>query len=202
MYNALIRFKNNIEEVRNIGALHSYLKSSILAPMTFDDLLRSQIVYSVSAFDKLIHDLVIMGMVEIFSSKRLPTKKYLSENISLETYLLMQTSTIPPKEFLFEQELFQKLKHISYQSPEKIADGLSYIWNEKHKWQKISSLLAMNEEFLKVQLKLIVDRRNRIVHEADFDPITLKKSLISESETDTIIDFIESCGETIAKLVI
>ena len=79
MYRALTLFKANIEDAKNLTALYEYLENYITSPLSFEDLLRAQIVYSVSAFDKLIHDVIRIGMLEIFDNRRPSTRKYLAE---------------------------------------------------------------------------------------------------------------------------
>ena len=133
MHNSLQAFKRNIVTTRELASLHEHLNTHVRMPLTFDDLLRFQIVYSVSAFDKLIHDVVRIGMVETFKGNRPPTAKYLAEKISMSTYGTLDAATIPPKEFYFEQDIIGKLRTITYQSPENVADGLSYVWDETHK---------------------------------------------------------------------
>lgn len=201
MYNSLLAFRHNIAGIRELATLHDYLLNQVKLPMTFDDLLRFQIVYSVSAFDKLIHDLIRIGMVEMFVGKRPATGKYLSERISLSAYRTISGATFPPREYYFEQEIISKLRTIAYQSPENIADGLSYIWDEKHKWQKIASAMTMDEDGVKTKLKLIVDRRNKIVHEADVDIASGGKFTISKADCEATVPFIEKCAEEIVKLV-
>ncbi len=202
MYKAFELFAKNINEAQDLTLLYEYLQTSLTSPFSFEDLLRAQIVYSVSAFDKFIHDIIRIGMIEIFTGKRLPTPKYLAESISIETYNQMISATIPPKEYIFEQAIFQKFKTVSFQSPEKIAEGLSYIWNEKQKWQKIAEIMETDDKTAKTTLKLIADRRNTIVHEADIDPLTSKKYSITRDECQNITDFIYRCGEAIFDLVV
>jgi hypothetical protein len=79
---------------------------------------------------------------------------------------------------------------------------LSYIWDEKHKWQKIGAAMAIKEEQARTQLKLIVDRRNKIAHEADVDITSGGKFAISKSDCESTVLFIEKCGEEIVKLVV
>lgn len=201
MYRALSLFQSNIQEARNLTILYGYLKNTIVSPLYFDDLLRAQIVYSVSAFDKLIHDIVRLGMLEIFMEKRPTTPKYLAESISMITYNELVTATIPPPEYIFEQAIFQKLKTIAYQDPQKVAEGLSYIWEEKGKWQKIATRMGMEESFVKTRLKLIVNRRNIIVHEADIDPLTNQKYDLDKDESEAIVTFLFHCGNAIFELV-
>jgi RiboL-PSP-HEPN len=202
MHNSLNLFKFNIAEARNLTALYDYLEVSMKSPLSFDDLLRSQIVYSVSAFDKLIHDIIRIGMVEIFVGRRSPTPAYLAESIAISTHNELISATIPPPAYIFEQAIFRKLKIISYQEPSKIAEGLSYIWEEKQKWQKISAEIGLSDKDVKTQLKLIANRRNTIVHESDIDISSNSKYPIDKNDCKAITDFLEQCGEAIVKLII
>jgi RiboL-PSP-HEPN len=202
MHSALILFKANMEEAKNLTSLYEYLESSIKSPLSFDDLLRSQIVYSVSAFDKLIHDVIRIGIMEIFTDKRQPTPKYLAEPISTSTYNDLISATIPPKEYIFEQAIVKKLKTFSYQDPDKVSEGLSYIWEEKQKWQKIALKMAIDNETAKTTLKLITNRRNLIAHEADINPETNQKYSISKWDCQSITEFLCKCGEAIVDLVV
>jgi hypothetical protein len=202
MHSALMLFKENMEEVKNLTFLYEYLESSIRSPLSFDDLLRSQIVYSVSAFDKLIHDVIRIGIMEIFTNRRQPTPKYLAESISISTYNDLNFATFPPREYIFEQAIIKKFKTFSYQDPEKVSEGLSYIWEEKQKWQKIAFKMAIDDKTAKTTLKLITIRRNSIAHESDIDPLTSQKCSISKSECQSITEFLHKCGEAIVDLVI
>ena len=58
MHSARTLFDSNVAAARELDALYTYLVANVVAPLSYDDLLRSQVVYAVSAFDKLIHDLV------------------------------------------------------------------------------------------------------------------------------------------------
>jgi hypothetical protein len=120
----------------------------------------------------------------------------------MSAYANLSSATIPPKEYYFEQEIISKLGIVAYQSPENIADGLSYIWDEKYKWQKIATAMAIDENQARTQLKLIVDRRNKIAHEADLDITSGGKFAISRPDCESIVLFIERCGEEIVKLVV
>ena len=201
MYRALTLFKANIEDAKNLTSLYEYLEDSIKSPFPFDDLLKAQIVYSVSAFDKLIHDIIRIGMMEIFTNERPATPKYLAESISISMYNELISATVPPREYIFEQSLFKKFKTFSFQEPEKVAEGLSYFWEEKQKWQKIAIKMGMDDRTAKTTLKLIINRRNSIVHEADIDPSTNQKYSISKDECQSITDFLSKCGEEIVGLV-
>ena len=202
MRNSLTIFQKSIAESRHNTFLFDFLTENLRVPVSFDDLLRNQVAQAVGAFDKLLHDLIRIGMREIFMGRRTATAKYQAEAISLQLHTALLAATIPPKEALFEQAVVVKLKHLSFQHPEKISEGLSLIWGEKHKWNKIALEMRLNSHYVVTKMGLISSRRNAIVHESDMDPITNTKTSISRGECQDITDFVEQCGMKIAFLVI
>lgn len=202
MHRAISAFTTSIQDARTLTSLYDFLTTAVPSPFSYDDLLRSQIVYSVGAFDKLIHELVRIGMVETFIGSRVATPKYHAESISIQFHGLLLAATLPPKEILFEQEIATKLKVMSFQHPDKVAEGLAFIWDEKHKWKTISDRMGWSAEAAKTKLKLIVGRRNAIVHESDSDPLSNIKNPITRTECNEVTDFMELCGTSIAHLVI
>jgi hypothetical protein len=203
MNNALNLFKNNINSAKEITGLYDYLHNTLHANIyTGDDLLRAQIVYAVSAFDKLMHDIIRVGMIEIFHNFRAVTPKYSQETFSIETFsAIFETSDIYEQQNNFEKAIIFKFRAVSYQKSTKIADGLSYIWNESHKWQKIAARMNIPEAEIKESLDLIFNQRNRIVHEADHNPSTLNKYTIDKNITEQSVQLLENCGEAIVALV-
>lgn len=194
-------FEENMNAADALSAVYEHLKNSIGDAVDFDDLLRSKIMYSVSAFDKLMHDLVRVKMVEIFSGTRPATPKYLGEAITLADHLLLtQENPSFPPQASFEQLVYAKLKTISYQSPDNIVGGLALIWDESQKWQKIGQAMGVSDQTIKTRIKLIVARRNAIVHEADIDPSTNQKLPISKSDADETADFLRALGGAITAL--
>ncbi|MET7244877.1 HEPN domain-containing protein [Methylobacterium sp. EM32] len=202
MLNAKARFNAALTSVRAQGLLYDHLVQNLAGTYNYDDILRFQIVFAVSAFDKLIHDLIRVGMVNSFKNARPHTPKYLSESISMGTHFSLSTASIPPAEYLFEQEIVKKLKTNSYQDPDKVSEGLSLIWIEKHKWQAIAGRMGIDQQTATTTLKLIAGRRNAIVHEADMDPIQHAPNTITKQEADNVINFIDLCGNSIVDLVI
>ena len=211
MRNALATFTQNISDARQMTSLHEHLTHAIQSPVNFDDLLRFQVVYAVSAFDKLMHDIIRIGMVDIFTGKRASTKKFCSESISLEAYYALRRTISTSSDVqlfdlteaqLFEQEITAKLKINSYQTPEKIADGLSYIWDIPDKWQRIADKMNLPKEVVRKQLSLVVEQRNRIAHEADINPATGAKYPIARDDCVSTLLFVEKCGQSIVDLVL
>jgi hypothetical protein len=200
MQSAFNQFKNSVKYVKELDTLYIYLKDTLLLPNDLTDLLRAEWVYTISAMDNLIHDLVRLGMIEAFQGSRVKTKKFLAFGISIDTYTNITSSIltdVPPPEFWFEQEVIQKHKHLSFQDPDKIADGLSLIWNENVKWYKLSQRVGITESDLKTRLKTIISRRNQIVHEADLDLMSGKRNAIDKADIDSVVHFIELLSEAI-----
>jgi hypothetical protein len=209
MQQAFEQFKNNIKSVKELEVIHYHLVTEMKLPNDLSDILRSQLVYAVSALDKLIHELVRIGMLQSFLGQRTKTLKFNGFTISLETYNKIQQISksteilqLERPEYFFEQEIIIKHKHLSFQDPDKISDALSLIWEEKQKWQKIALSLNMSDDYLKKRLKNIVSRRNQIAHEADIDIQTNLRNSIDENDAKESVDFIFSLGESIFKLVV
>ena len=200
MPDALTVFRANMGEADALTGLYDYLTGAVRGPFSLDDLLRSKFVYAVGAFDKLIHDIVRQGMVEIYAGRRLPTPKYLAEPIPMSVAQQLITPTTPPPEVIFEQTVRAKLKSLSFQDPDKVADGLAYVWNEAQKWQKIAAAIGAKEKVTRTTFKVIATRRNSIVHEADIDPISESKRPISRSEVEDVGTLLRTVGEAVYAL--
>ena len=201
MRNSYIQFGDNIRIAKELFGVYDHLTSTLTVPCDFSDILRSQIVYAVSAFDKFMHDIVRIGMIDIFCNRRPSTPKYNMYSFSLERYAQISTATVPPKEYWFSLDIFQKHKQLSFQDPIKVADALSHIWNEDHKWQQISAHLGITEEAAKTRLRMIIDRRNTIVHEADIDPFSGIRYLLTRKDVVDTIDFISDLANAIYTLI-
>jgi hypothetical protein len=202
MLNAKRVFHRNIQQANELGAVYDHLSNTVNIPQQFDDLLRSQIVNAVSAFDKLMHDLIRIGMVQMFENQRPSTNKYLNETIAIQHLSTLMAGAVPPPAVRFEEIIREKLSKFSFQDPTKIADGLSYIWSENQKWQQIALILGMSDDDAKRKLKLIVTRRNAVVHEADLDPVNNLKQAITRSEATDITNFLLALGNRICDLVV
>jgi hypothetical protein len=101
-----------------------------------------------------------------------------------------------------ENEIRERLGYQSFQQADKIADAIRYI-SDKKLWDEVASHMATSAENIKKQLKLIVDRRNKIAHEADIDP-TFNiggRWNIDEVLGGDAVDFIEQLVENIHQVL-
>lgn len=60
-------FKESIESIKSLHALHKHL-CSLLPAIDLSEILRAEIVLIVSAFDCFIHDIVRKGVMDIFNA--------------------------------------------------------------------------------------------------------------------------------------
>ncbi len=193
------RFDKNIGRVKNLDSLYLHFTTTLKIPHNdVADILRSEIMYLISAFDKFIHDIVRQGMVDSFMNNRPKTKAFKNFTISLNQFQSLNNfSSVPPPHIIFENIVTENHKHLSFQTPEKVSDALSLIWNETHKWQKIANCMSLPEDDVRVELKNIVIRRNQIVHESDVDLMTSNIQPISHNDVNESINFIEKLAACI-----
>lgn len=194
------KFNKLIEETKNVQQIYHYLKNVAKVPLDISDLLRWQWVQYVSALDKLVHDLVRIGMLNIYEGKCEKTPKYKTFQLDIETYNEMQNQPIRAVT-IFEQKIVQKHGFLAFQDPNKISEALSFIWNENDKWGKIAYQMEMPKEECVAFLKNIVIRRNQIVHEGDYTDALSQRQDIFEQDIEDIRIYILKLGNSIYNLV-
>lgn len=194
-------FRDSIADAIKLRSLYTHCVDELNLPGDYSDLLRMDIVYCMSALDKLIHDIVNSGMVDIYCGRKAVTQKYLNEPVAISNHISLKTANIPPPEIVFDGIIRLKLKHRSFLDPEKLADALGLVWNEQNKWDRIATAMQSNKRAVTTELRNIFQRRNAIVHEADIDPVTNTKIAIEIQDTIRIENFILNLGENIHTLV-
>jgi hypothetical protein len=97
-----------------------------------------------------------------------------------------------------EDEIRERLGYQSFQQPDKIADAIRLICDKKL-WNEVAARLGRDAKDIKQQLSAIVDRRNKIAHEADIDPTfgIGNRWNIDEVLVNDAVDFIEQVVESI-----
>lgn len=195
------QFEASLDDSKQLRYLYAHCVEGLNFPGAYCDLLRMSVTYSMSALDKLIHDLVLYGMVETYMGRRHATRKFKSEGVSIQNHLELSNASIPPSEIIFEGIVKQKIGHLSFLDPEKMADALSLIWNQDHRWREIANAMGRKEQDVKTELRNIYKRRNAIVHEADKDPVTNAKMPLPLDDAERIENFIRDLGNAIYKLV-
>jgi hypothetical protein len=199
MQQAIEQFRINIDRARHLSTIFQAFEDMTTDVIDLSDVLRSEIVLAVSALDHFIHDLVRLGMLDIFQGKRPFTKAYNKFPVPLHT-THSAISDLQNIEWL-DSVIRQSHGWKSFQTPNNIADAIRLIV-EKNLWDEVGDVLNLSAEEVKTKLKAIVDRRNKIAHEADLDP-TLPNARwpITRSDIDQSVDFVHSVGEAIYQVV-
>lgn len=190
------RFETLIEDTKNVKTLYDYFENTMKAPIDTSDLLRWQWIQCISAFDKFIHDVVRIGMIEIYQGYRVPTPKYATFQIDIQTCSDIVNTPITAA-ILLEQKIILKHSFCAFQEPSKVADALAYIWNDGDKWGTIAGMVGMTKNDCVTFLKNAVIRRNQIVHEGDYIDMLSKRQDIYEQDVDGVRDYILKIGKAI-----
>jgi hypothetical protein len=202
MQAAIVQFRRNQQSVEDLGKLYILIKDNYpLLAVQSEEILRAQIALIVSALDNYVHDCVRLGMLEIFQGQRLQTKHYQSfplNFIFLDRLLNSQTSQ--DRLNIIEEALRISNARDSFQSARGVEHAMNLISVDKV-WTKIAPLMNMAADDVRNELGLIVDRRNKIVHEADFNFTTGTKYPIDKVLADNAIHFVSRMCESIQTIL-
>ena len=200
MDNAIKQFRANLVYVRNLRALHAAMRQRTTGAVDLSDLLRAELVMSVSALDQYIHEVVRTGMLLAIAGKRPSTEALAKFSVSLATVKLFGAD--PASQTWLDAEVRTRHSYMAFQQPEKIADALRLVCSRKRLWEQVGARLGKTATEVKQQIELTVRRRNQIAHEADLDPSSPgRRWPIDEKMVDDTVAFIESVCETIQTLL-
>lgn len=186
------RFETNLKSVMNLASIFQYLgKNAPNVDGTY--LLRSEYVLIISAFDNYLHEKINEVILNRFFNNEI------DQNTILKIPLFVVQQIISEQNIYLQRQLLssyiQKItKKDSYQSPSSIEKALNLI-GIKHIWKKLGVVLETPPADVKRQLSLIVNRRNKIAHEADTDTFT---GIVADID----ISQLKVCFEFISNLVI
>lgn len=180
----------NLQNIKNMHWLHEQLVS-IVPAMDLSDLLRSEHVLIVSAFDCYIHDVVLSGMTEMFNESKKECKDFTDFCIPMSTVkLLLATQDSSIREEIYNASVKRILSKDSYQSPKSVEFALGLI-NLRKVWKNIGDYIGKPTEEIKRKLGLIIQRRNKIAHEADIDNfVSMEKTSIDRSDVYDVFSFL------------
>ena len=197
------------ERCELFAALHAYLTSHVTAALQPDELLRAEWASRVSALDLYIHELVAQNMLRIFDGHRSACPGFAKLQVSSDALMRIQAAASPAhRSTAFDLEVRTQLSRRTFQYPDDIAEAVRLIspcklWNDVAlKLGATTATLTVATESLKKRLSLIVDRRNKIVHEGDLQP-TVPRTLwpISKSDISDVAKFINEIVSAIDRIV-
>jgi hypothetical protein len=167
MLSAHRQFKINIDRARDLQALHATLLATTTGALDLTDILRAALVVAVSAFDHFVHEIARIGMLETYDNRRPRTDAFGRFSVTLENVL--SGAATPGSLLWLEVEIRRQHSWVSFQQADKVADAIRLV-SSKKLWEEIGTILGIDARSAKNRLNLIVDRRNKIAHEADMDP--------------------------------
>ena len=195
MNQALNIFLAGLDRVRALHALHLNFVGTVAPIVDLSDILRAEIVLIVSAFDCFIHDVTRVGMIEIWQGVRNPTPAYVRFNISLG--VATQLAGAAAVAAHLETEIRTRHSFLAFQQPDNVADAIR-LYSPIELWNTVAAQLGQDAQALKAQLRLIVERRNKIAHEADLDPsFPGQRWPITRADVEDAFRFIEEIGNAI-----
>lgn len=196
---AIDQFRKNIGNIRNLDAICRAIESSTTKALDLSDILRSELVFAVSAFDHFVHEVARLGMLEINQGSRPPTDSYLRFLVPLSDVQIAIGPSANAK--WLDDRIREHHGWKSFQQPDKVAEAIRLV-SEIRLWDEIASRLGKAPEDIKRQLELIVDRRNKIAHESDMDPsFPGSRWPINRPLVDDAISFIEQIAEAIFDVI-
>jgi hypothetical protein len=200
MQSAIEQFRISISRIRSLIAVYSFVEAQTTSALDISDMLRAALVMTVSALDYYIHEVTKLGMLEIYRGQRPEVPAFSRFQVSLGSFHCSLNAT-PSDDSWLENEIQLRHGYKSFQQSEKIAEAIRLI-SEKKLWEEVSKCMGITPQTVKQKIDLIVDRRNKIAHEADVNP-TYPGDLwpIDETSVKEAVDFIEQVVETIHKLL-
>ncbi len=199
-HNPINQFQQNIESIKVLDAIYAYLNPKVTS-FDLSEILRAEFVLIVSAFDCYIHDIVREGMLEIFEGGKGSNSDFENFSLPFKTVnQLLKATDQPTRKQIIDIAIKEITSKDSYQSPRSIENALGLI-SVKKIWTLLGKELNRPTDDIKHQLNLIINRRNKIAHEADIDRATGLKKAISESDIKLAMEFIESLAKTLDAII-
>lgn len=186
----LALLQTNLGYARTMAATAAALEAQLTGAVDVSDLLRAGLVQGVSAFDHFVHEEVRVRMLALSVAPASNWPAGLARfRVSLQS--VDQAVTGAGNTWL-ENEIRLQHGYLAFQQPDKVADALRLV-SGVELWPAVGAHLGRTALDLKTQLKVIVDRRNKIAHEADIDPTPPRARYpISRGMVDASLDFLES----------
>ena len=201
MLSPIEQFRENMTRVRTLGGLYQAFGGLTTPAVDLTDLLRAQIVMIVSALDHYIHEITRVGMLEVYDGTRSQTNAFSRFQVSLGATI---TGISKPNENEWlDMEIREKHGYQAFQHPDNIAQAVR-LFSSCELWRSVASELNLTDQDVKNRLRVIVNRRNQIVHEADLDPSYPgigNRWPISPTDVTGALDFIQNVCEAIHTVV-
>lgn len=185
----LATYERNIAYARTMAGTAAALQAQVTGAIDPSDLFRAALVQGVSAFDHYVHEEVRTRMLLIHQQPRATWPDPFSR------FRVAMTSVVDARHSKVDTWLDNEIRaqhgHLSFQQPDKVADAIRLV-SGVELWNTLAATIGQPPIGLKTRLKLIVDRRNTIAHEADTDPTPPRTRYpITREMVDESLDFLD-----------
>jgi hypothetical protein len=161
----------------HLSVIHGFIANNVSPALQPGELLRAEWAARVSALDLYVHELISQRMLSIFEGKRAKCEGYGTFQVPTETMDRIRTAANETEaSAAFDLTTRDQLGRKTFQYPEDIAAGVR-LFSSCDLWNDVALQLGATQQNknncakqIKQQLKQIVGRRNKIVHEGDLQP--------------------------------
>jgi len=197
---ALEQFEANLARARTLSGFAESLRAITTKAVDVADVHRAALVLGVSALDHFVHEFVRLGMLEVNRGERPATETHLSFKVPITS--VKAGFSDPSQDDWLNEAVREAHSWQSFQHPDKIADAIRLVSDIKL-WNQVAKEIGLDSKAVKTRLITIVDRRNKIAHEADMDPINPGEQWpINSALVKDALDFIDCVVQSIYKSVI
>lgn len=162
------QFKLNVGRARDLIALGQSIGGMTAGRVDASDLYRAALVQSVAALDAYVHGVVLDRAVDMLLGRATQPVQNTKVGLHFTAISDLLTADSPADlELAAKRHISQRLALETYQKPDDIGAALALV-NVSRIW----STAFPDAKVATVALGTIVNRRNRIVHACDVDPLT------------------------------
>ena len=161
------QFRADIARSRDLIGLGQSIGAMTHGLVNSGDIYRSSIVQAISALDYYIHGVVLDRSTDILFGRCVAGS---ATKVGLPLKAVSQIFNTPDQveaELIARSHIAQRLALETFQNPEDIGTALAMVGVSR-----IWSTAFVDAHGTKMALGLVVQRRNRIVHQCDGDPLT------------------------------
>jgi hypothetical protein len=192
------QFQRNIGYTKDLLALGRAVDATTTEALETGDIQRAAIVMAVSALDHYVHEKARVGMQEILAGTRQTTDAF--QRFPMTMKLALEARGNPTESWL-DDAIRAQHGHRPFLKTDDIAGAMRLI-SGIPLWNEVAAELNRDAATVKAELQAVVDRRNKIAHEADLDPTTPgKRWPISDVLAAGTVDYIEQIVGAIERRV-
>lgn len=189
------QFALEIVRARDLVGLGQSLQGLTQGRVDGSDMYRAALVHGVAALDSYMHGVILDRAVDILMGRvtSIGAKSKIGLQFSAVQQILSASNPLQ-QELSARSHVAQRLSLETFQKPDDVANGLAMVGLPKI-W---TTAFPNDPNGAKTTLGVIVQRRNRIVHQCDADPLTPGTvTPLSDSDAIKSIDAVERTVTTI-----